>query len=111
MGTSIIPTVYFRVLPCVHTMPLFLIIPPRQFPTEPTHTFLHTGRLFVRNLAYTATEADLSEAFGRYGDLEEVHLVLDRSVLGRLLGAAVARVASFAVCGDDGSARYIIWGL
>lgn len=37
-----------------------------------------TGRLFVRNLAYSATEADLSEAFGAYGDLSEVHLVVDR---------------------------------
>jgi multiple RNA-binding domain-containing protein 1 len=39
---------------------------------------LDTGRLFVRNLAYDTTEADVSEAFGRFGGLEEVHLVLDR---------------------------------
>lgn len=39
-----------------------------------------TGRLFVRNLAYTASEADLSEAFGAFGDVSEVHLVLDRWV-------------------------------
>lgn len=37
-----------------------------------------TGRLFVRNLPYTATEADLAEAFGEHGELQEVHLVLDR---------------------------------
>ena len=37
-----------------------------------------TGRLFVRNLAYTTTEAELSDLFGRYGNLEEVHVVLDR---------------------------------
>lgn len=37
-----------------------------------------TGRLFVRNLCYGASEADLSEFFGGYGNLEEVHLVLDR---------------------------------
>lgn len=37
-----------------------------------------TGRLFVRNLAYTASEADLAELFAGYGDLSEVHLVLDR---------------------------------
>ena len=41
-----------------------------------------TGRLFVRNLAYTATEGDLSEAFGPLGELQEVHLVLDRCVRG-----------------------------
>ncbi len=39
---------------------------------------LDTGRLFVRNLAYGATESDLTELFGRHGDLAEVHLVLDK---------------------------------
>ena len=38
-----------------------------------------TGRLFLRNLPFTTTEAELSEAFSDYGDLQEVHLVLDRS--------------------------------
>lgn len=38
-----------------------------------------TGRLFLRNLPFTTTEAELSEAFSEYGDLQEVHLVLDRS--------------------------------
>ncbi len=37
-----------------------------------------TGRLFLRNLPYTATEADLAELLGEYGQLSEVHLVLDR---------------------------------
>ena len=35
-------------------------------------------RLFVRNLPYTATESDLVEAFGSYGDLTEVHVVLNK---------------------------------
>ena len=39
-----------------------------------------TGRLFLRNLPFTSTEAELSDAFLEYGDLQEVHLVLDRSV-------------------------------
>ena len=38
-----------------------------------------TGRLFLRNLPFTTTEAELSGAFAEYGDLQEVHLVLDRS--------------------------------
>jgi len=46
---------------------------------------METGRLFVRNLSYETGEADLSEAFGAFGALEEVHLVLDR--WGRGLGA------------------------
>ncbi|GIL52539.1 hypothetical protein Vafri_8379 [Volvox africanus] len=54
-------------------------------PVVPTSTgeeaeegILETGRLFVRNLAYTATETDLSDFFGAFGDLQEVHLVMDR---------------------------------
>ncbi|KAF9618217.1 hypothetical protein IFM89_000852 [Coptis chinensis] len=39
---------------------------------------LETGRLFVRNLPYTATEDDLTELFQKFGDLSEVHLVLDK---------------------------------
>lgn len=35
------------------------------------------GRLFVRNLPYTATEQDLREHFQQYGSIEEVHLPLD----------------------------------
>jgi multiple RNA-binding domain-containing protein 1 len=42
---------------------------------------LETGRLFVRNLAYSAGEAELSQLFGGFGDLEGVHLVLDRWAL------------------------------
>lgn len=39
---------------------------------------LDTGRLFVRNLAYAASEGDLRALFGQHGQLEEVHLVIDR---------------------------------
>ncbi|KIM98019.1 hypothetical protein OIDMADRAFT_129789 [Oidiodendron maius Zn] len=35
------------------------------------------GRLFVRNLPYSATEDDLREHFAPYGVLEEIHLPLD----------------------------------
>ena len=38
-----------------------------------------TGRLFLRNLPYQATEADLTELFHEFGELSEVHLVMDRS--------------------------------
>ncbi|CAM6084747.1 unnamed protein product [Calypogeia fissa] len=37
-----------------------------------------TGRLFVRNLPYTASEEDLTELFGKFGQLSQVHLVLDK---------------------------------
>ncbi|KAI3887283.1 hypothetical protein MKW98_031235 [Papaver atlanticum] len=39
---------------------------------------LETRRLFVRNLPYTASEEDLAEIFGKFGDISEVHLVVDR---------------------------------
>ncbi|OVA01962.1 RNA recognition motif domain [Macleaya cordata] len=39
---------------------------------------LETGRLFVRNLPYTATEEDLMEIFSKFGDVLEVHLVVDK---------------------------------
>ena len=37
-----------------------------------------TARLFVRNLPYSTTEADLAEAFREHGEVSEAHLVLDR---------------------------------
>lgn len=43
-----------------------------------------TARLFVRNLPYAATEADLAAAFEAHGELSEVHLVLDRRALAEL---------------------------
>ncbi|KAI6711153.1 hypothetical protein JHW43_006296 [Diplocarpon mali] len=36
-----------------------------------------TGRLFVRNLPYSATEDDLREHFAPFGTLDEVHLPVD----------------------------------
>ncbi|KAI9850549.1 MAG: Multiple RNA-binding domain-containing protein 1 [Thelocarpon superellum] len=38
-----------------------------------------TGRLFLRNLPYGASEADLRAHFSSYGSLHEVHLPRDRS--------------------------------
>ncbi|XP_010434383.1 PREDICTED: multiple RNA-binding domain-containing protein 1 isoform X3 [Camelina sativa] len=39
---------------------------------------LDTGRLFVRNLPYTATEEELMDHFSEFGEISEVHLVLDK---------------------------------
>ncbi|XP_074269946.1 multiple RNA-binding domain-containing protein 1-like isoform X2 [Silene latifolia] len=36
------------------------------------------GRLFVRNLPYVATEDELSECFRKFGNVLEVHLVIDK---------------------------------
>ncbi|KAM7524839.1 hypothetical protein LguiA_014741 [Lonicera macranthoides] len=39
---------------------------------------LETGRLFVRNLPYTATEDELEEHFSKFGNVSQVHLVIDK---------------------------------
>ncbi|KAK2983307.1 hypothetical protein RJ640_011630 [Escallonia rubra] len=39
---------------------------------------LETGRLFVRNLPYTATEDELEEHFSKLGNVSQVHLVVDK---------------------------------
>ncbi|KAK6268371.1 hypothetical protein QUC31_012531 [Theobroma cacao] len=39
---------------------------------------LQSGRLFVRNLPYTATEDELTEFFNKFGDVSQVHLVIDK---------------------------------
>lgn len=36
-----------------------------------------TGRLFLRNILYTATEDDFRKLFSPYGELEEVHIAVD----------------------------------
>ncbi|KAL5978751.1 hypothetical protein ACLOJK_029868 [Asimina triloba] len=44
---------------------------------NPPMTF-ETGRLFIRNLPYTANEDDLMELFSKFGDVSEVHIVVDK---------------------------------
>ncbi|CCF55986.1 hypothetical protein KAFR_0A05510 [Kazachstania africana CBS 2517] len=36
-----------------------------------------TGRLFLRNILYTSTEDDFKALFGKFGELEEIHVALD----------------------------------
>ena len=43
-------------------------------PNDAPETINNTGRLFIRNLAYTVFEDDLRAQFGRYGDLEEASI-------------------------------------
>ncbi|KAG9037626.1 Multiple RNA-binding domain-containing protein 1 [Tulasnella sp. JGI-2019a] len=38
---------------------------------------LSTGRLFLRNLTFSVTDKDIREAFGKYGDIQQVHIPLD----------------------------------
>jgi len=45
---------------------------------EGEETVAESGRLFVRNLAYSVTEDDLEEMFAKYGPLTEVTVPVDR---------------------------------
>ncbi|KAJ6536704.1 hypothetical protein DFH09DRAFT_1178549 [Mycena vulgaris] len=47
-------------------------------PKDPTkETILQTSRLFVRNLAFSCTDADLLEFFSPFGEISQVHIPLD----------------------------------
>ncbi|THU85017.1 RNA-binding domain-containing protein [Dendrothele bispora CBS 962.96] len=53
-------------------------LPKEEEPKDPTkETILQTARLFVRNLAFSCTETDLSELFSPFGTLSQVHIPLD----------------------------------
>ncbi|PSS01112.1 Multiple RNA-binding domain-containing protein, partial [Actinidia chinensis var. chinensis] len=39
---------------------------------------LETGRVFIRNLPYSATEDELEEHFSKFGNVSQVHLVVDK---------------------------------
>ncbi|KAF8041941.1 hypothetical protein BT93_A0520 [Corymbia citriodora subsp. variegata] len=54
-------------------------------PTNPSSSamddkegIMETGRLFVRNLPYTASEEELEELFSKFGKVVEVHVVVDK---------------------------------
>ncbi|KAJ7632476.1 hypothetical protein FB45DRAFT_912538 [Roridomyces roridus] len=48
---------------------------PPQDPTK--ETILQTARLFVRNLAFSCTDADIQEFFSPFGEISQVHIPLD----------------------------------
>ncbi|KAI8816731.1 uncharacterized protein EV422DRAFT_561394 [Fimicolochytrium jonesii] len=50
--------------------------PARDIP--PAEIIADTGRLFVKNLAYSCTEEDLHKAFEKFGPLSEVHIPIDK---------------------------------
>ena len=51
---------------------------PELTPEEKTvQKIEETGRLFIRNISYDATEKDFKDLFLGYGPLEEVHIAID----------------------------------
>ncbi|PSR87189.1 hypothetical protein BD289DRAFT_432762 [Coniella lustricola] len=65
------------------------LTPPRAPAVEQTgedstaDQIRRTARLFVRNLPFKATEAELREHFNKYGELEEVHVPVSASGQGK----------------------------
>ncbi|CAI0540771.1 unnamed protein product [Linum tenue] len=51
-------------------------IPPAGFNDK--NEDFEAGRLFIRNLSYSATEDELEQHFSQLGDTSEVHLVVDK---------------------------------
>ncbi|KAJ3111200.1 hypothetical protein HDU96_005900 [Phlyctochytrium bullatum] len=49
-----------------------------KFEPPPASIIAETGRLFVRNLAYTCTREELEKLFAKYGPLSEVHISVDK---------------------------------
>lgn len=60
-------------------------IEPEQLPPSEedknAEKISKTKRLFLRNLLYTISEAELRELFSRYGKLDEVHVPMDSKTL------------------------------
>ncbi|WP_263081843.1 RNA-binding protein [Endozoicomonas sp. Mp262] len=54
---------------------------------------MQKNKLFVGNLAFSSTEADLEQAFGQFGELHEVKVILDRET-GRSRGFAFVTFAN-----------------
>jgi multiple RNA-binding domain-containing protein 1 len=53
--------------------------PPPPGPPAVVDDASDTGRLFIRNLAYTATEEELGELCAPFGDVASVHIPTDRA--------------------------------
>ena len=54
---------------------------------------MQQNKLYVGNLAFSATQADVEEIFSAYGELDEVRLITDRDT-GRSRGFAFVTFAT-----------------
>ncbi|KAF9647916.1 hypothetical protein BDM02DRAFT_3097287 [Thelephora ganbajun] len=65
-----------QVRPC-EAIPFYHLETSSGDPTR--DTILRTARLFVRNLAYSCTNEDLTELFKPFGEISQVHIPIDRT--------------------------------
>jgi RNA recognition motif-containing protein len=56
-------------------------------------------KLYVGNLSFSSTEADLKELFERHGTVESVNVITDRET-GRARGFAFVEMAEVSAAGD-----------
>jgi multiple RNA-binding domain-containing protein 1 len=53
------------------------VVPQKDSEELAIEKIRETGRLFLRNILYTAKEEDFRKLFSKYGNLEEVHVAVD----------------------------------
>ena len=58
-----------------------------------------SSKLYVGNLSFSSTEAELKEAFGRHGTVESVNVITDRET-GRPRGFAFVEMAERSAAQD-----------
>ena len=56
-------------------------------------------KIYVGNLSFSSTEADLKSAFGRHGAVESVSIIMDRET-GRPRGFAFVEMAEASAAAD-----------
>lgn len=56
-------------------------------------------KIYVGNLSFSSTEADLKSAFGRHGSVESVNIIMDRET-GRPRGFAFVEMAEATAAAD-----------
>ncbi len=56
-------------------------------------------KLYVGNLSFSSTEADLTQLFERHGTVESVNVITDRET-GRARGFAFVEMAEASAAGD-----------
>ena len=58
---------------------LISFLPQHIAADEEEEPVAESGRLFLRNLAYTCTEDEIKILFEKYGPIAEVHLPIDKT--------------------------------
>ena len=56
-------------------------------------------KIYVGNLSFSSTEADLKSAFGRHGNVESVNIIMDRET-GRSRGFAFVEMEDASAAAD-----------